>query len=120
MAALGFDAVAMAKYPQMETLNHVHTGGNSSGIVDGSGAVLVGSKEFGEKAGLKPRAKIRGFASIGSEPTIMLTAPAAVTEKALKNVGMRSEEHTSELQSLMRISYAVFCLKKKKTIPHSV
>src|SRR3546814_11313619 len=76
MAALGFDAVAMAKYPQMETLNHVHTGGNSSGIVDGSGAVLVGSKEFGEKAGLKPRAKIRGFASIGSEPTIMLTEPA--------------------------------------------
>lgn len=92
MAALGFDAVAMAKYPQMEALNHVHTGGNSSGIVDGSGAVLVGSKEFGEKAGLKPRAKIRGFASIGSEPTIMLTAPVAVTEKALKNVGMTKDD----------------------------
>lgn len=88
MAALGFDQVAMLRYPQIEALSHVHTGGNSSGIVDGSGAVLVGSKSFGERAGLKPRARIRGFASIGSEPSIMLTAPAAVSEKALRNCGM--------------------------------
>ena len=88
MAEMGFDAVASGRYPEIEVLQHVHTGGNSSGIVDGSGAVLVGSKAFGEAAGLKPRARIKGFASIGSEPTIMLTAPAAVTEKALKNVGM--------------------------------
>ena len=88
MAALGFDQVAMLRYPQIEALSHVHTGGNSSGIVDGSGAVLVGSKTFGERAGLKPRARIRGFASIGSEPSIMLTAPAAVSEKALRNCGM--------------------------------
>ncbi len=92
MAAMGFDTVVQQKYPQIETIDHVHTGGNSSGIVDGSGAVLVGSKEFGEAAGLKPRAKIRGFASIGSEPTIMLTAPAAVSEKALKNVGMSKDD----------------------------
>ncbi len=92
MAEMGFDAVASGRYPEIETLQHVHTGGNSSGIVDGSGAVLVGSKEFGEMSGLKPRAKIRGFASIGSEPTIMLTAPAAVTNKALKNVGMSKDD----------------------------
>ena len=92
MAALGFDAVAVAKYPQIEALDHVHNGGNSSGIVDGSGGVLIGSKEFGEAAGLKPRAKFRGFASIGSEPTIMLTAPAAVSEKALRNVGMSKDD----------------------------
>ncbi len=92
MAEMGFDAVASGRYPEIEVLQHVHTGGNSSGIVDGSGAVLVGSKEFGEMAGLKPRAKIRGFASIGSEPTIMLTAPAAVTNKALKNVGMSKDD----------------------------
>jgi acetyl-CoA C-acetyltransferase len=92
MAAMGFDTVAMARYPQIEAINHVHTGGNSSGIVDGAGAVLVGSKEFGEAAGLKPRAKIRGFASIGSEPTIMLTAPAEVSEKALRNCGMSKDD----------------------------
>ncbi|MFV3127132.1 acetyl-CoA C-acetyltransferase [Niveispirillum sp. KHB5.9] len=88
MAAMGFDQVALLRYPQIEALSHVHTGGNSSGIVDGSGAVLVGSKGFGERAGLKPRARIRGFASIGSEPSIMLTAPASVSEKALRNCGM--------------------------------
>ncbi len=92
MAALGFDTVAMARYPEVETINHVHTGGNSSGIVDGAGAVLVGSEQFGKAAGLKPRAKIRGFASIGSEPTIMLTAPSAVSEKALRNCGMSKED----------------------------
>jgi len=84
----GFDAVAKARYPEIEELNYVHHGGNSSGIVDGAGIVLVGSREFGHRAGLKPRARIRAFASIGSEPTIMLTAPAACSDKALKNAGM--------------------------------
>lgn len=84
----GFEAVAKAKYPQIEELSYVHHGGNSSGIVDGAGMVLVGSKEFGERAGLKPRARIRAYANIGSEPTIMLTAPGACSEKALKNAGM--------------------------------
>lgn len=85
---VGFEAVALQKYPDIEYLNWVHTGGNSSGIVDGSAAVLVGSKEAGEKAGLKPRARIRAMASIGSEPTIMLTGPVPVTEKVLRKAGM--------------------------------
>jgi acetyl-CoA C-acetyltransferase len=85
---MGFDAVALRKYPQLERVTHVHTGGNSSGIVDGAAAVLVGSRSFGTAAGLKPRARIRGFATIGSEPTIMLTAPAEVTQKALSRAGM--------------------------------
>jgi acetyl-CoA C-acetyltransferase len=84
----GFESVAKAKYPQIEELNYVHHGGNSSGIVDGAGIVLVGSKEFGERAGLKPRGRIRAYANIGSEPTIMLTAPGACSDKALKNAGM--------------------------------
>ena len=85
----GFDAVAMQRYPQVESINHVHTGGNSSGIVDGAAAVLVGSRKAAKKAGLQARARIRGFASIGSEPTIMLTGPAAAARKALKKAGMK-------------------------------
>ncbi|WP_405222933.1 acetyl-CoA C-acetyltransferase [Lentisalinibacter sediminis] len=84
----GFDAVALQRYPEVEAINHVHTGGNSSGIVDGAAAVLVGTKEMGEALGLKPRARIRGFASIGTEPTIMLTGPAPSAEKVLKRCGM--------------------------------
>ena len=84
----GFEAVAKARYPEVEELSYVHHGGNSSGVVDGSGIVLVGSKDFGAKAGIKPRGRIRSYATIGSEPTIMLTAPAAVSEKALKAGGM--------------------------------
>src|SRR6202795_2330427 len=71
----GFDAVAVQRYPEIETVNHVHTPGNSSGIVDGAAAVLIGSKAAGKAAGLKPRARIRQFANIGSEPAIMLTGP---------------------------------------------
>ena len=85
----GFDAVAMQRYPQVEAIHHVHTGGNSSGIVDGAAAVLVGSKRAAKKAGLKPRARIVSFASIGSEPTIMLTGPAGASRKALKKAGMK-------------------------------
>ena len=88
LAALGFGSVVRERYPEVEQLSHVHTGGNSSGIVDGSAGVLVGSATFGEAAGLKPRARIKAWASIGSEPTIMLTAPVAVAEKALRNAGM--------------------------------
>jgi len=84
----GFDSVAIQKYPDVEAINHVHTGGNSSGIVDGAAAVLVGSREAGQQLGLKPRARIRAFASIGSEPTIMLTGPAPASLKALKRAGM--------------------------------
>ena len=84
----GFDAVAVQRYPEVESVNHVHTPGNSSGIVDGAAAVLVGSAEAGKRAGLKPRARIRAFANIGSEPSIMLTGPIPVTEKVLKKAGM--------------------------------
>lgn len=88
----GFEAVAKVRYPEIEELNYVHHGGNSSGIVDGAGIVLVGSKEFGERAGLKPRGRIRAYANIGSEPTIMLTAPASCSDKALKNAGMTRKD----------------------------
>jgi len=84
----GFNAVALQAHPEVEALNHVHHAGNSSGIVDGSAAVLLGSKEAGARAGLKPRAKIRAFANIGSEPAIMLTGPVDVTRKLLKKAGM--------------------------------
>ncbi|MFW6077175.1 MAG: acetyl-CoA C-acetyltransferase [Hyphomicrobiales bacterium] len=86
--AYGFDAVAIQRYPEFETVEHVHHPGNSSGIVDGAAAVLVGSREAGERAGLRPRARIRAFANIGSEPAIMLTGPADVSRKVLKRAGM--------------------------------
>ncbi len=85
----GFDKVAMLKYPHLERINHIHHAGNSSGIVDGSAAVLIGNKEFGEKYGLKPRARIKATAKIGTDPTIMLTGPVPVTEKILADNGMQ-------------------------------
>jgi len=88
----GFDDVAIQKYPQIEAIDHVHTAGNSSGIVDGAAAVLVGSGDAGERMGLKPRARIRSFASIGTEPTIMLTGPAPASQKALKRAGMKPSD----------------------------
>ncbi|MFC4348797.1 acetyl-CoA C-acetyltransferase [Kordiimonas lipolytica] len=88
MGEFGFDNVALQKYPEYERINHVHHAGNSSGIVDGAAAILLGSKEMGEKFGLKPRARIRSMASIGSEPTIMLTGPEFAAQKALKRAGM--------------------------------
>ncbi|MEP3346391.1 MAG: acetyl-CoA C-acetyltransferase [Litoreibacter sp.] len=84
----GFDKVALMKYPHLEKVNHIHHAGNSSGIVDGSAAVLIGSKEFGEAHGLKPRARIRATAKIGTDPTIMLTGPVPVTEHIMKQSGM--------------------------------
>jgi acetyl-CoA C-acetyltransferase len=87
-----FDAVAQQRYAEVEQLNHVHHAGNSSGIVDGAAAVLLGTKEAGKSQGLKPRARIRAFASIGSEPCIMLTGPALVTEKVLKRAGMTTKD----------------------------
>jgi acetyl-CoA C-acetyltransferase len=84
----GFAAVAIQAHPEVETINYVHHAGNSSGIVDGAAAVLIGNAEAGKKAGLKPRARIRAFANIGSEPAIMLTGPVDVTEKLLKKAKM--------------------------------
>ncbi len=88
----GFDAVATERYPEIETVHHVHHAGNSSGIVDGSAGVLVGNAEFGKASGIKPRARFKGFASIGSDPTIMLTAPADVSHKLLKRLGMTAKD----------------------------
>ncbi|WP_425409048.1 acetyl-CoA C-acetyltransferase [Hyphococcus sp.] len=88
----GFDAVAIQKYAELEKINHVHHAGNSSGIVDGAAAVLLGNEEIGKKLGLKPRARIRSMASIGSEPTIMLTGPEFAAQKALKRAGMDKKD----------------------------
>jgi acetyl-CoA C-acetyltransferase len=88
----GFDAVAVQRYPEVEAIKHVHHAGNSSGIVDGAAAILLGSKAAGKKAGLTPRARIKAFANIGSEPGIMLTGPLAVTEKVLKKAKMTMDD----------------------------
>ncbi len=84
----GFDAVAVQAHPEIEAVEHVHHAGNSSGIVDGAAAVLIGSKDAGKAAGLRPRARIRAFANVGSEPAMMLTGPIDVTRKVLKKSGM--------------------------------
>jgi acetyl-CoA C-acetyltransferase len=92
MGEMAFDAVINQRYPEVERVNHVHTPGNSSGIVDGSAGVLIGSLEAGQALGLKPRARIVGAASIGSEPSIMLTGPEFVTKKLLAKLGMTTAD----------------------------
>ena len=88
----GFDAVAIQAHPEVESVEHVHHAGNSSGIVDGAAAVLVGNAEAGKAAGLKPRARIRAFANVGSDPALMLTGPIDVTRKVLKRAGMTPDD----------------------------
>lgn len=88
----GFDAVIRQRYPEVERVNHVHHAGNSSGIVDGAAAVLIGSQAMAARTGMKPRARIRAFASIGSEPAIMLTGPSYAAERALKRAGMKASD----------------------------
>src|SRR6185295_12036146 len=88
----GFDAVAVQAHPEVEFVEHVHHAGNSSGIVDGAAAVLIGSREAGTAAKLKPRARIRAFANIGSEPALMLTGPVDVTEKLFERSGMKKSD----------------------------
>lgn len=88
MGSMGLDALALMKYAEVDKINHVHHAGNSSQIVDGAAGLLIGSKEIGDKLGLKPRARIKAFAIIGSEPTIMLTGPVPATQKVLKKAGM--------------------------------
>jgi acetyl-CoA C-acetyltransferase len=92
MGSMGFDATALRKYTTVERIVHMHHAGNSSGIVDGAALMLVGSKAGGAKAGLKPRARIRAAAVIGSEPTIMLTGPTAACRKALAKAGMSAQD----------------------------
>ncbi len=88
----GFDRVALLRYPHLERIEHVHHAGNSSGIVDGAAGVLVASREWGQARGLRPRARIRASAKIGTEPTIMLTGPVSVTEKVLAQAGMTIDD----------------------------
>jgi acetyl-CoA C-acetyltransferase len=88
----GFDKVALMKYPHLQRINHIHHAGNSSGIVDGAAAVLIGSAEFGRAHGLTPRARIRATAKIGTDPTIMLTGPVPVTQKILRDAGMTIDD----------------------------
>lgn len=92
MGESGYDSVALQRYPHIEQISHVHHGGNSSGVVDGASAVLIGSKAAGEALGLKPRARIKGMVSVGSEPTIMLTGPALATQKVLQRLGMTTAD----------------------------
>jgi acetyl-CoA C-acetyltransferase len=92
MGAMGFDAVAIRKYPQVERINHVHSAGNSSGIVDGAAAVLIGSEAKGRQLGLTPRARIVATALTGSDPTIMLTGPMPATRKVLAKAGLRIDQ----------------------------
>lgn len=92
MGSMGFDAVALQKYPQAEKINHVHHAGNSSGIVDGAALVLIGSEKIGKALNLKPRAKIIATALVGTDPTIMLTGPAPAARKALDKAGLTIED----------------------------
>jgi acetyl-CoA C-acetyltransferase len=113
----GFDGVALLKYPQLEAITHMHHAGNSSGIVDGAAAVLVGNAEAGKRAGLKPRARIRSVATVGSEPTLMLDAPSYAAQKALQKAGMTAADiGLWELNEAF--SSVVLCLMERLNVPH--
>jgi acetyl-CoA C-acetyltransferase len=113
----GFNSVILQRYPEIESIQHVHTAGNSSGIVDGSAAVLIGNADAGQRMALKPRARIRSFASIGSEPSIMLTGPAPAALKALKRAGMSTSD--IDLYELNEAFAAVVLLfMQTLNIPH--
>jgi acetyl-CoA C-acetyltransferase len=113
----GFDSVAIQRYPEVEAINHVHTGGNSSGIVDGAAAVLVASKQMAEHLGLATRARIRAFASVGSEPTIMLTGPAPSAQRALEKAKMaRSDIDLFELNEAF--ASVVLRFMQQLEVPH--
>jgi acetyl-CoA C-acetyltransferase len=117
MGEMFFDAVALQRYPQLERVRHVHHAGNSAGIVDGAAAVLLGSREAGRENGLKPRGRLRAMASIGSDPSIMLTGPALVVEKLLKREGMTASD--IDLYELNEAFAAVVLrMMKVHNIPH--
>jgi acetyl-CoA C-acetyltransferase len=113
----GYDSVALQRYPQLEKIEHVHHAGNSSGIVDGAAAVLVGNAAAASRLGLKPRARIRSFAAIGSEPTLMLDAPAAAARRALARAGMTASD--IELWELNEaFSSVVLTFMDAMNVPH--
>jgi acetyl-CoA C-acetyltransferase len=116
-AKAGYDEVAILRYPEVEKICHVHHAGNSSGIVDGAAAILIGTKETGQRLGLKPRARIKSFASVGSEPSIMLTGPSFAAEKALKRAGMDAKD--IDLYEVNEAFASVVLLFMEKTgVPH--
>ena len=113
----GFDGIALQRYPELEAIEHIHHAGNSSGIVDGASAVLVGNREIGARLGLKPRARIRSTATVGSEPTLMLDAPSHAAQKALKKAGMEVKDVALwELNEAF--SSVVLCLMQRLDVPH--
>ena len=113
----GYDSVAMQRYPQVEKIHHIHHAGNSSGIVDGAAAVLVGNAQIGAKLGLKPRARIRSFAAIGSEPTLMLDGPSFAARKALARAGMQASD--IDLWELNEaFASVVLTMMEELNIPH--
>jgi acetyl-CoA C-acetyltransferase len=89
---MGFDAMALRKYPQVERIHHVHHAGNSSGIVDGAALMLLGNETLGNQIGLKPRARVLATALTGTDPTIMLTGPAPAARKALAKAGLTADD----------------------------
>ncbi|MBK7250868.1 MAG: acetyl-CoA C-acetyltransferase [Gammaproteobacteria bacterium] len=113
----GFDGVALQRYPQLEAIEHVHHAGNSSGIVDGAAAVLIGSRDAGRRCGLEPRARIRAVATVGSEPTVMLDAPSFAAQKALAKAGMKAGD-IGLWEMNEAFSSAVLCLMQRLDIPH--
>ena len=113
----GYDTVAMQRYPQVERIEHVHHAGNSSGIVDGAAAVLVGNAQAGQRLGRKPRARIKSFATIGSEPTLMLDGPSYAARRALYRAGMTASD--IDLWELNEaFSSVVLCFMDALNIPH--
>ena len=113
----GFDDIALQRYPELEAIEHIHHAGNSSGIVDGASAVLVGNREIGVRLGLKPRARIRASATVGSEPTLMLDAPSHAAQKAMKKAGMEVKDVALwELNEAF--SSVVLCLMQRLDVPH--
>jgi acetyl-CoA C-acetyltransferase len=114
---LGYDAVAQLKYPAVEFINHVHTAGNSCGMVDGAAGLILGDREIGRALGLKARARIRAFASIGSEPTVMLTGPAPASRRALQNAGM-SVSDIDLFEVNEAFASVALCFMEDLDIPH--
>ena len=114
---MGFDQQAILKFPEVEKIEHIHTAGNSSGIVDGAGGALIGNAEMGEKLGLKPRARIRSCASVGTDPTLMLTGPTPSAQRALDKAGMnRSDIDLFELNEAF--ASVVLLFMEEMDIPH--
>jgi acetyl-CoA C-acetyltransferase len=113
----GYDATAVQKYPGVETIRHLHHAGNSSGIADGAAAVLIGNREMGRRLGLTPRARFRSFASVGSEPCIMLTGPAPATKKALAKAGI-SPHDVGLFEVNEAFAAVVLCFMEEVGAPH--